>query len=93
MHSIEAENMDIVFSEKRSMIDAKYRVDDLSFLMPKLVKMYDGDKTIEMSSTDKTELDYQGAGADQNHFIGSFKILKADGRVYRKGKLICFVSR
>lgn len=93
IHSIDADNMDIVYSEKRSAIDAKYRVDDLTFLMPKSVKMNDGDKTIEMNITDKTELDYNGAGPDQNHFIGSFKIVKADGKVYKKGKLICFVTR
>jgi hypothetical protein len=93
MHSIETENMDITYSDKRTLIDAKYRVDYLSFLMPTEIKMYDGDKTIEMTITNSTEPDFKGAGEDQNHFKGSFKIRKADGRIYRKGKLICFVSR
>ncbi|MBC7715101.1 MAG: hypothetical protein H7177_17275 [Rhizobacter sp.] len=90
IHTIDADNISIQYAEKRILIDAKNRVDDLSFLMPKTATIVDGDQTIEMSVSDKTEPDYEGSL--DSHYVGAFKLSKANGKVV-KGKLICSVNR
>lgn len=93
LHSISSDDIVINYSDKRILIDADNRVDNLSFLLPTDVTMKDGDNTIEMKITNKTEPDFQGAASDQVHFKGTFQILKADGQIAKKGKLNCFVTR
>ncbi|MBY0412619.1 MAG: hypothetical protein K2Q18_00565, partial [Bdellovibrionales bacterium] len=89
IHTINSEEMEIIFADKRAYIDAENRADYLTFLMPKEVKMLDGDTVVEMKITDKLEPDYEGASS--THFKGTFKVTKANGKV-STGKLGCFVS-
>lgn len=91
IHSITADNIEITYAEKRTLIDAQDRVDNLSFQMPTDVKMIDGDQTIVMKITNKTAPDYEGATS--RHFTGSFKVVDASGKITKNGKLACFVTR
>lgn len=93
IHSIGSEDITINYSSNRVLIDAKNRVDNLSFVMPTDAIIKDGTTTIEMKISNQTELDFKGAASDQVHFKGTFKIIKADGNVSKKGKLQCFVNR
>lgn len=90
IHTINPEDITVEYSEHRTLIDAKNRVDDLSFLMPKTATIVDGNNIIEMVITDKTEPDYDGS--QSSHYKGSFKLTKANGKI-AKGKLVCFVNR
>lgn len=90
IHTINAENIEIAYAPKRVLIDPKERVDFLSFIMPKEVKMIDGETLIEMSVSDKLEADYEGASS--THFKGTFKVTKPNGKIVT-GKLGCFVNR
>ncbi len=90
IHSITSENIEVTYAEKRTLIDANERVDNLSFQMPTEAKLIDGEQTILMKITDKTQPDYEGATS--RHFTGSFKVVDSAGKIIKNGKLACFVS-
>ncbi len=88
-NAVYGSDIQITYSESRQKIDAANRVDHLSFLMPKEVKMIDGNQSIEMMISTKTAVD----GSGSLHYLGSFKTFKTDGTLDKKGKLICSVDR
>jgi hypothetical protein len=88
--SIQEENMEITYSNKRILIDEDNRGDNMSFILPTKVVMHDEKETIEMSITDQVVPMYRGSS--ETKFLGSFKILKADSSSVI-GDLACYVTR
>lgn len=80
IHTIMEEDITIAYAEKRSLIDPENRVDNLSFLLPRDVKIIDGETTIEM----KVNYDKE--------FKASFKMTGSNGEVL-EGPLDCSVNR
>jgi hypothetical protein len=90
IHSIDKENIEIAYSDKRILIDQENRGDNMSFILPTKAILHDDKTIIEMNITSIVAPDYQRA--DTTHFVGSFKVTNDDG-TNEEGELFCYVAR
>ena len=85
--AITESTISIEYASTRTKIDAERRVDNLTFLMPKVATMVMEGAVIDISVSEKSKIDSNG----NFFFPGTFVVKKADGKE-KKGKLICSVE-